>query len=218
VLPRGRVVAELTFRVSAARAEPFAAAPLLVLALEITDAAAGDVRVVGLRCQIRIEPRQRPYTVDEAARLSDLFGERPRWAETMRPLLWTHASVVVPGFRRRTQVELQVPCSYDFEVASSKFFHALDGGEVPLRLLFSGTVFTQREGALAAEPIPWHAEVTYRLPVEVYRDAIDRHFPGSAWVRLRRETFDALYRFKSRRALPSWEQAIEALLRATGEG
>jgi hypothetical protein len=210
-------VAELTFRVAGARAEPYAAAPLLVIGLEITDAAGGDVRVVGLRCQIRIEPRQRPYTIDEAARLSDLFGERPRWAETMRPLLWTHASVVVPGFRRRTQVDLPVPCSYDFEVASAKFFHALDGGLVPLRLLFSGTVFTQREQTVSAEPIPWHAEVAYQLPVGVYRDAIDRHFPDSAWLRLRRETFDALHRFRSRRALPSWEQAIEALLQGTEE-
>lgn len=210
-------MSELTFRVTGARAEPHAAAPLLVIGLEIAEAAGDDVRVVGLRCQIRIEPRQRPYTADEAARLSDLFGERPRWAETMRPVLWTHASLVVPGFRRRTQVELQIPCSYDFEVAAAKYFHALDDGDIPLRLLFSGTVFTQRESGLAVEPIPWHAEVVHRLPVATYRDVIDRYFPDSAWLRLRRETFDALHRFKSRRALPSWEQAIDALLRATGD-
>jgi hypothetical protein len=211
-------VAQLTFRVTGARAEPYAASPLLVIALEVTDAEGDDVRVVGLRCQIRIEPRQRPYTEDEAARLTDLFGERPRWAETMQPLLWTHVSVVVPGFRRRTQVDLQVPCSYDFEVAAAKFFHALDAGEIPLRLLFSGTVFTQREHTVGIEPVPWHAEVAYQLPVAVYRDVIDRHFPGSAWLRLPRDTFDALHLFKSRRGLPSWAEAIEALLRADVEG
>jgi uncharacterized protein DUF6084 len=210
-------VAELTFRVTGARAEPYAASPLLVVGLEVTDPDGDDVRVVGLRCQVRIEPRQRPYTDLEAERLSDLFGERARWADTMQPLLWTHASVVVPGFRGSTQVDLPIPCSYDFEVASAKFFHALDGGTVPLRLLFSGTVFTQRAQGVTAEPVPWHAEVAYRLPVEVYREVIDRHFPDSAWLRLRRETFDALHRFRSRRALPSWELAIEALLRETGE-
>jgi hypothetical protein len=208
-------VAELSFRVNGARAEPHAAAPLLVLALEIADAQDAAVRVLALRCQVRIDPRGRPYTRDETARLTDLFGERPRWAETLQPLLWTHASVVVPGFRRRTEVDVPIPCSYDFEVASAKYFHALDGGEVPLRLLFSGTVFSERGHQVAAEPIPWHAEAAYRLPIAVYRETIDRHFPGSAWLRIDRQTFDALHRFRSRLALPSWEQAIRALLDAT---
>lgn len=208
-------MAELSFRVSGARAEPYAAAPLLVLGLEIADQRDAEVRVLALRCQVRIDPRGRPYTPDEAARLTDLFGERPRWPETLQPLLWTHAAVVVPGFRQRTEVDVPIPCSYDFEVASSKYFHALDGGEVPLRLLFSGTVFSERAHRMEVEPIPWHAEAAYRLPVAVYRETIDRHFPGSAWVRLDRETFDALHRFRSRLALPSGEQAIRALLQAT---
>lgn len=207
----------LTLRVAGARTEEGAAAPLLVLVLDV-ECGEDDVRIVALRCQVRIEPRQRAYTPEEAARLSDLFGDRPRWAETMKPLLWTHASTVVPGFRGRTQCDLALPCTYDFEVAAAKYFHALEQGEVPLRLLFSGTVFGQRAAGLAAEPIPWHTEAVYRLPMALYREAIDRHFPDSAWLRLRRDTFDALDRFRSRRALPSWERAIEALLAASAEG
>jgi hypothetical protein len=40
---------------------------------------------------------------------------------------------------------------------------------------------------------------------------MDSHFAGTAWIRLARESFDALARFKARRALPTWEAAVDAL-------
>ena len=41
---------------------------------------------------------------------------------------------------------------------------------------------------------------------------MDTAFPDIYWVRLQRETFDRLYAYRARRALPSWEETIEALL------
>jgi hypothetical protein len=124
---------------------------------------------------------------------------------------------MVPGFESRTEVDLPLGCTYDFEVASAKYFHALDEGEVPLVFLFSGTVFTRGETGFSVEPVPWHKEAAYRLPVRVWRDLMDRYFPGSAWIRLGRESFDALHRFKGERALPTWDEAIDALLRQATE-
>jgi hypothetical protein len=126
---------------------------------------------------------------------------------------------VVGSFTGTTEVDLPVACSYDLEVAGAKYLHSLRDGEVPLVLLFSGTVFTTGSGGagVVAEPVPWDAEATYRLPVAVWRDVMDRYFPGSGWLRLQRDTLDRLQRFKARRALPTWDDAVEQLLKEAGE-
>ena len=208
----------LGFAVLGARAEPYAAVPTLMFRLRITESTGERIHAIALRCQIQIEPRQRHYTAAEEERLLELFGEPPRWGETLKTILWTHASLMVPGFQESREVDLPVACTYDFEVAAAKYFHALDEGEIPLLLLFSGTVFTRGQNGFSVEQIPWEKEAPFRLPVAVWRELMDRYFPGSAWLRLRRETFDALHQFRGRRALPTWDDAIEALLHEARRG
>ena len=41
---------------------------------------------------------------------------------------------------------------------------------------------------------------------------MERYYPNTAWLCLRQDVFDRLYRYKSRRGLPTWEQALEGLL------
>lgn len=138
--------------------------------------------------------------------------------DSLRPFLWTHVATTIPGFRGSTEFDLPIPCSYDFEVAAAKYLHALSGGEIPLILLFSGTVFTRGERGFTAEPVSWNLEASYRLPVAVWRGVMDLYFPNSAWLRVSRETFDRLQRFKASRAVPTWDQAFELLLKHAGEG
>jgi Family of unknown function (DUF6084) len=209
---------DLGFTVLGARAEPYAAAPTLVFRLRLTESTGERIHAIALRCQIQIEPRQRHYTGSEEERLLELFGEPRRWGETLKTVLWTHASIMVPGFTGSLEIDLPVACTYDFEVTAAKYFHALDGGEIPLLLLFNGTVFTRGQTGFSVEPVPWEKEAAYRLPVRVWRELMDQYFPGGAWIRLRRESFDALHLFKARRALPTWDDAVESLLReAEGE-
>jgi hypothetical protein len=213
-------MANLTFSVRGARVEPFAAVPTLCLQLGIEETTGQAVHTLALRCQIQIEPQKRPYGAAEKARLLELFGEPARWGETLKPLLWTHASAMVPGFSGSTEIELPVTCTYDFEVTSAKYFQGLDDGEIPLLLLFSGTVFAQGgpgSNGLAVERVPWDKEVAFRLPVSLWREVMDRYFPGSVWIRLQRESFDALLRFKGERALPTFEETLAVLLAAAGE-
>ena len=100
------------------------------------------IHTIALRCQIQIEVTRRRYSPGEQERLLDLFGQPDRWSQTLRNLLWTHATVVVPGFSGpNTVVDLQVPCTFDFNVAATKYFAGLTDGEIPLNMLFSGTVF-----------------------------------------------------------------------------
>ena len=203
---------DLGFEVVGAAPDPYAAAPTLLFRLRIRETTGRAVHSVALRCQIRIEPQKRRYSPAEEERLLALFGETPRWGDTLKPFLWTHASTMVAGFSGTTEVDLPVPCTYDFDVAGAKYLHALGEGEVPLVLLFNGTVFSSD----GVEPVPWHKEASFRMPAGVWRRLMDLYFPGRAWIRLRRETLDDLERFKASRALPTWEQAIEVLLKEAG--
>ncbi|HEY2738666.1 MAG TPA: DUF6084 family protein [Thermoanaerobaculia bacterium] len=207
----------LSFTVLGARAEPYAAVPTLVFRLGITESTGERIHALALRCQIQIEPRHRHYTGHEEERLLELFGEPRRWGETLKSILWTHASAMLPGFTSSLEFDLPVACTYDFEVTGAKYFHALDDGEIPLLLLFNGTVFTRGQTGFSVEPVPWEKEAPFRLPVKIWRELMDQYFPGGAWIRLRRESFDALHRFKGRRALPTWDDAVEALIREAGE-
>ena len=73
-------------------------------------------------------------------------------------------------------------------------------------------------GQLQVRPISWDQEAEFRLPVAAWREMMDRHFPDSAWLRLRKDSFERLHSYRSRNALLSWEETVEALLREAGEG
>jgi hypothetical protein len=209
-------VSALEFAVLDARAEAHAAVPTLVLRVHIRETTGAVVHAVALKCQIRIEPQRRAYAPDEEARLYDLFGEVPQWGDSVRPFLWTHVDTVLTGFRDETAIDLPVPCAYDLEVAGARYLEALGDGDVPLLLLFSGTVFTKGELGFSAEMIAWDRDATFRMPVPVWRSVMDQYYPCSGWLRLHRDTLDGLRRFKSTRGLATWDQTIERLLEVAG--
>jgi hypothetical protein len=206
---------DLEFRIEDAKALEYAAAPALVFALRIATRGARIIRSVVLDVQIQIAARRRSYAEGEQDRLAELFGVPERWGTTLRTLPWLNATKVVPGFEDSTLVELQVPCTYDFEVTAAKYVSSLSDGEVPLEFLFSGTAFYNTpDGLLQAARISWDREAEYRLPVSVWRETMDRYFPGSAWLRLSREAFDRLSAYRGRKVLPSWDQVVDDLLDA----
>jgi uncharacterized protein DUF6084 len=208
------LVPDLKFEVEGVEAVAFSAAPLLTFKLRLTNADADElVQSVALRCQIQIESPQRKYNQREQSRLLDLFGSPDRWSRTLRPMLWTHANVTVKPFRGSTVAELPVTCTFDFNVAATKYFAALEDGEVPLNLMFSGTVFYEPAGSsLQIEQIPWDREAGFRLPVSVWKKMMDIYYPNSAWLCLQRDVFDKLAQYKMDRGIPTWEEAIESLL------
>jgi len=208
-------VNDLQFSVLGAEATPYAASPTITFAVRITDPTDAPIHAITLRCLLKIEPQRRRYAPAEEERLVELFGETPRWRDTLRPFTWAQVSSVVPAFTGTIDVELAVPCTYDLEVASAKYFHGVEQGEIPVVLLFSGSVFTRNAGGFDFVPVAWEGEASYRLPVDVWRSMMDQYFPGEGWLRLPRHTLDALQRFKAARALPTWEQAIETLLKET---
>src|SRR6202050_5071453 len=210
---------DLNFKLEDAQAVQYAAAPLLSFRLRVSNN--GDeeaIHAVVLRAQIQLEVTRRHYRSEEQAKLLDLFGEPDRWGQTLRNLLWTHAIMVVPPFAKETVVDIPVPCTFDFNVAATKYFHGLSSGDLPLCFQFSGNVFFQgEEGTLQVAPISWDKEAKYRLPVKAWKDLMDTYYPNSAWLALHRDTFEKLYRYKVSEGIPSWEEALERALNALPE-
>jgi hypothetical protein len=206
-------MAELDFTCVSVAADHYSAAPAVTLGMRATGAPEQRVHAAAIRCQVRIEPRRRRYDEQEAEGLTGLFGGPERWDQTMQPLQLDFLSLLLPGFTGSTDFDLSLPCSYDFDVAAYRYLDALDDGEVPLLLLFSGTVFSGTAGSLEVQPVPWHKETRVRLPVTVWREAIEAHFPGQAWLRLDRHTFDRLVAYGNRHQLARWEDIVERLLK-----
>ena len=169
-----------------------------------------------LRAQIQIDVTRRHYSPQDQENLGDLFGDPNRWSQTLRNMLWTHASVVVPEFKKETIVDLPVPCTFDFNVAATKYFHGLKDGDLPLIFLFSGTVFYEDETrSLQAAPISWDKEAKFRLPVKTWHDLMESYYPNNAWLSVRKDVFDRLYQYKVRHGIPTWEQTLERVLAAS---
>jgi hypothetical protein len=211
--PSALALPVLHFSVGPAASAEYVAAPTLRFPIEIEAEGDRPIRSVLLDLQIQIAGRRRGYGEAEGERLLELFGTPDRWATTLRTLLWTRTTLIVPPFTGSTVADLMVPCSYDMEITASRYFAALEGGEVPLEFLFSGTVFfSTPEGALQMARISWEHEVDHQLPVAVWREAMDRHFPGGAWLRLGRGSFDRLCAYKARHAFESWDLAIDSLV------
>jgi hypothetical protein len=209
---------DLNFRVDGAEPERMAATPTMRFKLHVAEALAAGaaptpIHTVALRCQIQIEPARRRYAPDEKRPLLDLFGTPDRWGKTLRPLLWTHASVLVQPFTVGTDMDLPVPCSYDFSLAATKYFDALKDGEIPLCFLFSGTIFYEGAGGgLQVTQIPWAKDAYFRLPAPSWKKLMDLYYPNSAWLCLRRDVFDQLGDYKASHGLATLEQALEALM------
>ena len=205
---------ELTFTIEGAEPLLFAAAPQLAFKLRIVSSPADQtIQTVALRSQIQIETTRRRYTPEEQNRLFDLFGEPDRWSSTLRTMLWTHAQTIVPRFEGATAVDLHVPCTFDFNVAATKYFDGLEACELPLNFLFSGTVFYQdAAGSLQVMQISWDKEARYRLAVKAWAEMMEQYYPNSVWLRLSRDVFDKLAAHKQRRGFVTWDHALDDLV------
>jgi hypothetical protein len=206
---------DLTFQIEAASIVPFAAVPMLAFQLQIKNHVADEaIHTIALRCQIQIEVTRRRYAPGEQAKMLDLFDQPDRWGQTLRSLLWTHVNWVVPTFAGAGNIiDLQVPCSFDFNVAATKYFAGLSEGDIPLLFLFSGNVFyASPDSPLQVAPISWEQEARFKLPVKLWREMMESYYPNSVWINLHKDVFDSLYRYKMQHGLLSWEQTLERIL------
>lgn len=205
---------DLNFQVTGVKAAVRGLIPLLNFQLEVTNQPALEqIHSVILHAQIQIQAPQRNYNAREKEKLVELFGRPGEWGNTLRNRLWTNANTIVGTFSGKTSAELSIPCSFDLNLAATKYAYALEDGDMPLLFLFSGSIFyAAPAGGLQVQQISWNKESSFRMPAQLWREMMDEHFPNSAWLYLRRDVFDQLYAYKRSHGLANWEQTMEKLL------
>jgi hypothetical protein len=211
---------DLAFEVTGVEAAVRGLVPLLHFKLTITNQPPDEqVQSVILQAQIQIQAPQRAYSPNEKEKLFELFGEPEQWGQTLRNKLWAHSNTTAPAFQGCAEVTLPVPCSYDLNLAATKYFFGIEEGDIPLLFLFSGTIFyAGADGRLQVQRISWEKECVYRMPVQVWKDVMERHYPNTGWLYLQRDVFERLCQFKRRSGVTSWEQVIEQLLAKVANG
>lgn len=208
---------DLHFQVENVSATPNAAIPQLSFNVRIANLEPEPVHSIALRVQVQIEPVRRRYTAAEQGHLKELFGEPERWSKSVHPLLWTNANVNVSSFTGSTVIEVPVPCTFDFNVAVTKYCYGLDDGDLPITLLFSGTVFYAGPMGMQIAQIPWERDANCRMPIAVWKQMMELHYPNVAWLCLRRDVFDRIAEYKARYSIATWEQTLERMLGLTAE-
>jgi len=202
----------LTFDVVDAQVERYAAAPSLRLRIRARNDGEDWIDALALRVRVQIEPYARAYESAEEHRLTEVFGDRSRWGHAVRPLQWAESSVTAGAFTRETAFDVALPCSYDLNVASGKFISALESGDIPLRLFFTGTIFRGSTTGFTVEMLPWSTECTTRLALQLWQDAMNTAFPDDAWIRIDRSTFHELQRYRAEHSFYTWENTFAHLL------
>jgi hypothetical protein len=208
---------ELIYQITGVEPAARGLAPLLHFRLRISaESESTAIQGLMLNAQIQIQSPQRSYTAAEKEKLVDLFGAPERWGQTLRNRLWAHSNATAGAFTGATETVLPVPCTYDLNLAAAKYFYALEAGEVPLLFLFSGSLFyASEDGRLQVERVSWNKECAYRMPIETWRELMERHYPHCSWLYLRKDVFDRLYAYRRKMGAASWEEAVDSLLPET---
>jgi hypothetical protein len=207
---------DLDFQITDVVAASRGLTPLLHFKLTVRNRPETEkIHTVLLQTQIQLQPPQRAYNDAEKEKLVELFGTPERWGQTLRNRLWGFSNTTVRGFARSTETILPMSCTFDLNVAATKYFHALEEGEISLLFLFSGTIFYEgTDGRLQVQQVSWDKECSYRMPVQIWQKMMEQHFPNHAWLYLDRYVFDRLYAHKRSRGFSTWEETVADLLNA----
>lgn len=205
---------DLEFEIISVEVKPFAVVPTLMFNLQINNKVENEeVYAAALKCQIMIEAAKRTYNEASKDKLHELFGEPFRWDETLKTFFWTIVNVPVPRFIGKTIVEIAVSCSEDQVLAAGKYFYAVSEGTIPLSFLFSGTLFYRdHNDDLQVTLIPWEKEALCKMPATLWKEMMDAHFPNGRWIRVRKDIYDQLVKYKAQSAFPTLETYVEYIL------
>jgi hypothetical protein len=168
-------VPDFEFLVESVQAGSLLAQPAMVARLEVKIRPAELlIHTLALRYQALIEAPRRRYSPTEQVALFDLFGPPNQWHRSLRSIPWHRGSCQLEEFVGQTNAELLIPCETDPQSAVNKYFRALEEGEVSLTMLFSGAAFcAAADRPYNRVPIPWDKQATFRLPVSLWREAME---------------------------------------------
>jgi hypothetical protein len=204
----------LQFTVLGAEPIEHAATPGVRFHVHVTEPEGREVYTIALSTQVHIDPARRTYDDATRERLVELFGAPERWGSTTHSFQWARVEALVPTFSGSAAFTVEVPCSYDLEVASGKYFHSLPDGDVPLSFHFNGTVlYAGEQDRLQVVLVPWSCSTQWRMPISVWKRTIAAHYPGGGWIRLQEDTLEELSRRKAADGAHSFDETVRGLLR-----
>jgi hypothetical protein len=211
-VPKARA-ADPVFTVLGVEAVEHALAPALRFQLHVSDPEGRAIYAIALQTQIQVDPARRSYDALTRERLVELFGAPERWGATTHSFNWARVDCLVPSFTGATSFALEVPCTYDLELAASKYFYSLRDGLVPLSFHFTGMVLYRDQGEqLRVTGVPWSCSARWSMPVEAWKTTMASTYPGGGWIRLSTETLDALQSHKAREGHHSFDATVAELL------
>lgn len=201
------------FEIISTEAVPRSSIPTLRFHAEVSDLSGIRIQFIALSVLITIEPGLRTYDPATRERLVELFGEPERWGSTTGAFRWTQVETVVPAFTGQGSFRFAVECSYDHEIAATKYFAGISEGVYPLQMHFNGTTYYEDEGGrLQILPLAWDRSTRFELPVPVWREMIDSHYPLGGWLRLSEQTLLDLGRHKAASGAPTIDDCVRGLL------
>jgi hypothetical protein len=202
----------LEFAVLGAEPVEHSATPGVRFHLHVTEPDGCEVYTIALVTQIQIEPPRRTYDDASRERLVELFGPPERGGAPSGAFQWGKVECLVPSFTGSAEFALELPCTYDLEVTSAKYMHALDGGEVPLIFHFNGTILYAGENdRLQIALVPWSCSVPWRMPVAVWKRTVAAHYPGGGWIRVQEDTLEELQHRKAQSGAYSFDEVVRGL-------
>jgi hypothetical protein len=210
-----KLIPEPEFAVVSATHVPFSAAPTMMFGATAIEPDGLEIESMSLSVQVMIDPARRGYDEATRERLAELFGPPATWTPSTQGLSWAKVAAAVPRFAGQASFALELPCTYDLEVAAAKYFYALRDGVVPLSFHFSGTIWYRshppHDGRLQMTPVPWSSSAQYGMSVAAWRAMIAEHYPGGGWIRLSADTLEKLNARRAQRGL-TFDHCIEELL------
>ncbi len=207
------LIPEPEFTVTSAAHLAFAAAPTMIFSAAVSEPSGLPIQSIALSVQVMIDPARRGYDPETRERLAELFGPPASWTPSTQGLSWARVAAVIPSFTESATFAIEVPCTYDLEVAAAKYFYALEDGFAPLSFHFYGSIFYRNaDGVLQMVPVSWSASAQFSMPVRAWQKMIAEHYPGGGWIRVHERTLAILNERRARRGLPSFDACIEELL------
>ena len=205
---------DLNFHVTGVEPVTSGLVPMLHFNVRITETPpTARIQALLLHAQIQFQPGHRHYTSNEKAKLAEAFGPIERRGGGLRNRFWAHANVNVSAFSGEIDTILPVCCTYDLNVLGTKYLYALEDGAAELLFQFSGAMFSlDPDGRIRVDRLSGKHECPFSMPITKWHDLMDFHYPNSASLCLHRDVFEALYDYKRREGIASWDEALQRLL------
>ena len=202
----GLIVPDLDFRVESAAPVPFAAVPLLAFRIAVTNAVR---RRADLQCRAALpdpdrsdSPPLQPKKTRSAC--STCSASRNAGARLSATCSGSTSPPRSPPSPEAPRSKYRCPAPSISMSRRPSIFTASKTARFRYASCSAAPYSTTAATAPPqVAPISWSKEARFRLPVETWRDMMETYYPNCAWLCLRRDVFERLYRYKvAPRAFP----------------